>query len=319
MPDKKIFLLIDAYAVIYRSFYSFPKHLTDDTGQLLNAFYGFSKIVLKNIRDFEPEYMAVTFDHKGETFRKKEYQGYKANRKPMPEELRPQIPLVKKLVNVLNIPQYCIEGYEADDLIGTISDKIEKIGNLKTVIISGDQDLFQLVDHNTHVWLPGRGSKSSDHEYDAEDVEGKIGVPPTKVIDLKALMGDSSDNIPGVTGIGPKTAVKLIKEYKTLDGVYKAVEKVAKKDPKELSKDKSNILRGALLRNLIKDKDNAYLSKELATIDSNVSLEFNLEDCLVSGYSKLEVVEFLEKYRFKSLLNLLPDDEFEKDVQGALF
>ncbi len=308
---NKTFLLIDGHAVIYRTYYSFPKHLTDLQGHLVNAVFGFSRIVLKNIRDFEPEYMAITFDHKGKTKRAQEYEIYKANRKPMPDDLRPQIRMIKEIVQALNIPQYCIEGYEADDLIGTISEQIEEIGGLTTVIVSGDQDLFQLVDHNTHVWLPGRGSKSGDREYDAQAVIEKVGVSPEKVIDLKALMGDSSDNIPGVKGVGPITGVKLIKNFGSLEGVYKRVDEIDEKG--------GEIIKGALLRNLKKDRDNAYISKELATIDTKVPLEFNLKDCIVSGYDKVKAVEIFSKYDFKSLVRMLPDDKFETQVQDALF
>jgi len=324
MSQKKTFLLIDGHAVIYRAFYAFPKQLTDPTGRLMNAVFGFSRIVLTAIRNFGPEYIAVTFDHPKPSFRKKDFADYKAHREEMPDELKPQIEIIKEVVKALNIPQYEIEGYEADDLIGTVSRKIDEIANKKpkqvkakdkiytqvlTIIVTGDQDTFQLVDNNTHVWLPGRGKRQQDKEYDAEDVKGKIGVGPEKVIDLKALMGDSSDNIPGVKGVGPKTALKLLEAFGDLDGVYQAVE----------SGEAEKSFRENLINKLKQDKDNAYLSKQLATIDINVPLEFDLPACKVSGYDKTKAVEIFKKLDFNSLLQLLPEDEFENLVQDTLF
>lgn len=309
MPEKNIFLLIDGHAVIYRSYFAFPKQFTDQTGLVINAVYGFSRIILTAIRNFSPKYMAIAFDHKTPSFRKKEFEGYKANRPEMPEDLKPQIPIIKKIVAALNIPQFCIEGFEADDVIGTISLQIEKLAHLLTIIVSGDQDLFQLVDDNTHVWLPGRGSKNQDTEYDREGVKDKFGVYPKNVIDYKALIGDNSDNIPGIKGIGPKTAARLLEKAHDLDHLYEAVSLGLHQD----------IIKGSVKDKLIAQKDTAYLSKELATIRTDVPLDFDLQACKVTSYDKEEAIKIFNQYEFKSLLKMLPTDAFEEQVQDALF
>ncbi len=315
MSARKFFLLIDGHAVIYRAFYGFPG-LTNPSGQLINAVYGFTKIILTAIRDYSPEYIAVTFDCAAPTFRHTDFAEYKANRAEMPDELKPQIEMVKAVVAALNIPQFAIPGFEADDIIGTISSILEQPGQpgaadkLLTVIVTGDRDTLQLVDHDTHVWLPARTKYQSDQELDSDAVIAKMGVKPTQIIDLKALMGDSSDNIPGVKGIGPKTAVKLITQFETLDALYTALEK---KTAAELE------LAPKLFEKLVAEKEMAYVSQKLATIDRNVPLTFDLEACRVSGYDKGKTVELFKEWGFNSLLGILPADEFESAVQAALF
>jgi len=222
---RKIFLLVDGHALIYRSFYGFPKELTTKTGQLINAVYGFSRILLTVIQKQEPTHIAVAFDHPKPTNRHKEFADYKANRPTMPEELQHQVGMIKGVVSALNIPQFEVEGFEADDLIGTINRKVEKLDKeLLTIILTGDKDMFQLVDNDTRVYLPGRGKFQTDKEYDELGVKEKVGVEPKQVPDLKGLMGDASDNIPGVKGIGPKTASGLIQTFGSVEQVYEALE-----------------------------------------------------------------------------------------------
>lgn len=315
MSEPKTFLLIDGHAVIYRAFFAFTG-LTNGEGLAMSAVYGFTRIVLTAIRDYNPEYIAITFDCAEPTFRHKDYAEYKANREAMPEELRPQIDMVKEVVTALNIPQFAIPGFEADDIIGTISRMLCQSEHLKdeekllTVIVTGDRDTLQLVDDDTHVWLPGRGKFQQDQELDAEAVVVKMGVRPNQIVDLKALMGDSSDNIPGVKGVGPKTAAKLINQFETLNGLYEALEK---KSAAELN------LPVKLVDKLKAEKEMAYLSQKLATIDRGVPLTFSLTDCSVKGYDKGKVVALFQEWDFKSLINLLPADEFESSVQAALF
>lgn len=307
---RKTFLLVDGHALIYRSFYGFPKELTTRTGQLINAVYGFSKILLTAIQKEEPTHIAVAFDHPKPTNRHKEFEAYKANRPTMPEELQPQIQIIKDVVKALNIPQFEIEGFEADDLIGTINRTVESLDKeLLTVILTGDKDMFQLVDNDTHVYLPGRGRFSRDKEYGAEDVKEKMGVTPEQITDLKGLMGDSSDNIPGVKGIGPKTAGALIKEFDSVEGVYKALE----------SGIESKTFTPSVRKKLETDKENAFASKSLATIITDAPIKFVLDDCIVSAYNKEEISELFLSLDFKSLIKLLPRDEFEETVQEALF
>lgn len=308
------FLIIDGHAIIYRAYHAFPP-LTSPQGILVNAVYGFSRILLTAIREHTPEYIVVTFDHKKPTFRAQEYAQYKANRPEMPVDLRPQIELVKEVVSALNIPQFEMEGYEADDLIGTITRQMLEKKDILTIVVTGDKDMFQLVDEQTHVWMPARGKFGVDTEYDPESVQKKMGVTPAQIVDLKALMGDTSDNIPGVKGIGPKTAVQLIQEFKNIEGVYATVEKIAATGEKP----KSGFIKGNLFERLRADKENAFLSKKLATIDRHAPIEFQLEPCLVSDYDKEKIAELFIQLEFKSLIGLLPKDTFELGVQSALF
>jgi DNA polymerase-1 len=228
----------------------------------------------------------------------------------MPEELRPQIEIIQEVVTALNIPQFQLEGYEADDLIGTINARVEERDKtLLTVILTGDQDMFQLVDNDTHVYLPGRGKGKQDTEYDELGVKDKIGVRPDQVPDFKGLMGDSSDNIPGVKGIGPKTASVLINRFTTLEKVYQAVDKKIE-DP---------VLTPAVVDKLLNSRESAFLSRELATIVKDTPIKFQLEDCVVTNYDKEKVVNLFQELNFKSLLSILPNDGFETTVQEALF
>ncbi|MBD3279217.1 MAG: DNA polymerase I, partial [Candidatus Pacebacteria bacterium] len=273
--SREIFLLVDGHAVIYRAFYAFPKELTTPTGQLINAVYGFSRILLTAIRKFDPVYLAVTFDHPKPSFRREEYQDYKAHRPEMPDDLKPQIKLIKRVVTSLNIPQYEVEGYEADDLIGTISKRLDQDHQVLTIIATGDKDTLQLVDHNTQVWIPGRGRHGQEVLYTPAKVTEKFGITPEQIIDLKALMGDASDNIPGIKGVGKKTATKLLKKFTDLNQLYQAINSHSLTWP-----------QGAMLKKLEQGEEQARLSRKLATIDTKVPLEFSLEACKVSGYDK---------------------------------
>lgn len=324
--EQSVFVIVDGHALIYRAYHAFPA-LTDPTGRLVNAVYGFTRILLTAIRELKPEYLCVAFDHKGPTKRASElYDQYKAQRAPMPDDLIPQIALVKDVVDALNIPRYELEGYEADDLIGTVSkrvsagngvlDGVTAPGGVRTIIVTGDKDLLQLVDDQVHVWLPGRGKGQLDEELDAEAVHKKMGVLPTQVVELKALMGDSSDNIPGVKGVGPKTAITLIGNYHSLDGVYAAVDQLANAPTAEL---KAAQIPAKLLEKLQTDKKMAYLSKELATIDRAVPIEFALAPCRIAEYNKQKTMDLFKQLDFRSLQYLLPKDDFELGVQKALF
>ncbi|KUK79819.1 MAG: DNA polymerase [Microgenomates bacterium 39_7] len=319
MSDRPIFLLFDGHAVIYRAYYGLPP-LTDAQGRTVHAAYGFSRIVLSAINEFEPTYLAVTFDHPKPTFRHQKYKEYKAHRPKMPDDLQPQIPMVKDITSALNIPAFEIEGFEADDLIGTLSywldhqpEKLKVTEDILTVIVTGDKDMLQLVDDNTHVWIPGRG-RQSDIEYDATTVKEKMGVTPSQIVDMKALMGDASDNIPGIKGIGKKTAVKLLMEYGTLDQLLEEVEAIEREEKKP-----NDLLKGSLLKKLMAGKDLAYLSKKLAKIDRDAPIEVDLNLCKVENYDKTKVVELFKELDFTSLLSLLPSDKFESEVQQALF
>lgn len=302
-------VLVDGHAIIYRAYHAFPELITSD-GVLVNAVYGFSRILLKVIRDFKPKYLGVAFDHKAPTNRSKQYAEYKANRPPMPDDLRPQIQIIKDFVETLNIPEFELAGYEADDLIGTISQKVEKNKNeIPILIVTGDKDLLQLVSDQTRVFIPSQSRFTKDTEYNAETVQAKLKLTPEQVVDFKALRGDPSDNIPGVAGIGEKTACRLLERYHDLDKVLEVA----------LAGGDGELIKGAVLQKLQDGVDIAKLSRELATVDRQVPIEFNLKDSRVRDYDKTKAVEFCKKFEFNSLISLLPQDSFEEKVQNSLF
>ncbi|MCB9813341.1 MAG: hypothetical protein H6772_02955 [Pseudomonadales bacterium] len=323
IEDRDRFLILDGHAIIYRAYHAFPD-LTDSSGQLTNAVYGFSRILLKSINDFQPKYIAVAFDHRhGKSKRVDSFEAYKAQRKPMPEDLISQVPIIKNIVEVFNIPQFELSGFEADDILGTIARMMAKANNklpesqkILTTIVTGDKDILQLVDDdNTHVFIPGRGRFSHDREYDEAEVVDKMGVRANQIVDLKALMGDPSDNIPGVKGVGAKTATKLIQEFDNLQRVYEEVDRIAT----GVALTVHPVLKGAIIKKMLAGRDMAFLSKELATIILDAPVNFSLKKCVVKDYSKDQVAQLFDKYDFVSLKRMLPRDDFETSVQEALF
>lgn len=312
--SQDIFLLVDGHALIYRAYHAFPP-LSDLNGQLVNALYGFLRVLLSTIKDLSPKYVAVTFDHPSPPKRKQAYALYKANRKEMPADLQPQIALIQDAVSKLGMPVFQEAGEEADDLIGTITKTTSQLPDLYTLILTGDRDTFQLVDQNVNVYLSqiGLGKKNGGSStptiIDEAAVLAKTGVTPAQIIDLKALSGDSSDNIPGVFGVGAVSATKLLQNYGTLDKIYDLVDKGGDE----------NLLKGRLLDKLQAGKKEAYLSRDLATIDRGVKLNFNCQACELSNYDKDIASVLLQKYGFNSLLKMLPADEFEAGVQAELF
>lgn len=311
---KPIFLIIDGHALIYRAFHAFPP-LLDQNGQVVGAMYGFLRILLSVLKQVQPTYWLVAFDHPAPTKRKLEYDFYKANRKEMPDELKAQIPLIEEAVSKLGIPEFKLAGIEADDLIGTISRIIDETKQADVRILTGDKDSFQLVNETIHVLVPNLGRKKDKNaeqmiEYNPAMVEQKMGVPPKEIIDLKALAGDHSDNIPGVPGIGDKTAVDLLQKFQSLEAIYQAL---------DLETDKSKEIRAGVVNKLQNGRESAYISQKLATIDREVEVNFMMGNCKVNGYDKEEMANLLKKYGFASLLKLLPEDEFETGLQEALF
>jgi DNA polymerase-1 len=299
MSDKKHFLVIDVNSLVYRAYHALPS-LTTKKGELINAVYGFLLVFLKTIKEFHPDFIVATFDLPGPTFRDKIYKAYKAKRPKAPEELLEQIPKVKEILRAFGIPIYQKEGFEADDLIGTITELIKKnrTFSIETIIISGDLDTLQLVNSQTKVYFPRKGVKNAIL-YDKEKVLERYQIPPEKLPDFKALVGDPSDNIPGVPGIGPKTATELIKKFGNLEGIYKYLKKEA---TKKASKGK---IQSSLKEKLLKYKEQAFFSKKLSEIKKDVKVDFGLEKCQFKGYNKEKVVSLLEKYDFYSLINRL--------------
>ena len=296
MEPKKRLIIIDSNSIIHRAYHALPP-LTTKKGELVNAIYGFLLVFFKAIREFQPDLIAATFDYPAPTFRHKKYKEYKITRPPAPEELYQQIPKVKEVLEAFNVPIFEKEGFEADDLIGTISKKFPKkqvYPEVESIILSGDLDTLQLVDKNTKIYLLRKGVKETVL-YDEDLVKEKYqGLTPEQTIDFKALKGDPSDNIPGVTGIGEKTALKLIKEFGSLENLYK-----------ELS-DNTKKLKPKLKELLLKYKEQAFLSKELAEIKTNIPINFNLKKCRWGEYDKEKVTQFLKNLEFYSLIERLP-------------
>lgn len=285
---KKI-VLLDGNAIIHRSFHALPP-FTTKKGELVNAVYGFSSTLLAVIDKFKPEYIVATFDLKGPTFRHDQFEDYKATRVKAPDELYSQIERVKEVVKTFNIPIYEKEGFEADDMIGTIATKIRnEQENLETIIVTGDLDTLQLVNDKTRVYTMSRGL-SKAVLYDQEEVSNRYGgLRPEQLRDYKGLRGDASDNIPGVKGIGEKGAITLLKEYQTLEGVYENI---------------ANI-KGSVKEKLEKDKMLAFTSKELGTIKINVPFEFKLDECQTHDFDRQALVNLFRELGFFSLIKRL--------------
>lgn len=282
-------VLIDGNSLLNRAYYATPL-FTTKSGTPTNGIFGFIKLLLKIISDKKPSYMAVAFDLRAPTFRHKMYDGYKAGRKPMPEDLAVQMPMLKELLRLMRINIVEQEGYEADDVIGTLAKRFP----VQTYIYTGDRDSYQLVDKTTAVCYTKRGVTDL-LELTEENFVAEIGLTPSQIIDLKALMGDKSDNIPGVAGVGEKSATALLTEYFDLDGVYEHLSEI----------------KGALNKKLLENKEAAYFSKQLATIDTNAPIETTLEDCVLKMPFSRSVREKFAEFEFKSLQTLSIFDENE--------
>ncbi len=299
LKENKTLILIDGNSIIHRAFHALPL-LTTKKGELVNAIYGFLLVFLRMIRELKPNYLAATFDLKGPTFRHYEFKDYKATRAKTPEGICEQLPKVKEILKNLRIPIYEKEGFEADDVIATICHlalKEAKDKNLQIVILSGDSDTLQLIDEKTKVCYLKKGVKDI-LLYDKDVISEKYqGLTPDQLIDFKALKGDPSDNIPGVKGIGEKTAIDLLKKFKNLENLYEAIEK--NKNLIDVS-DK-------IKESLIKYKENAFLSKKLIQLQKNSPIDFNLEDCRWQQLNKEKAKEMFERFEFQSLIKRLND------------
>ena len=290
--NKKKLILIDGNAIIHRAYHALPP-FTTKKGELVNAVYGFSSTLLSVIAEFKPDYVVASFDLAGKTFRHEKFEEYKATRVKGDDELYAQIPRVKEVVEAFNIPIYEKAGFEADDVIGTIATQIKKNNSdIETIIVTGDMDTLQLVNDSTKVYTMRRGLSDS-LMYDEEKVFERYGLRPEQIIDYKSLRGDPSDNIPGVKGIGEKTAVTLLQEYTTLDGVYENIEKI----------------KGAVRDKLLRDKLQAYLSQELATISLDAPIEFEIERAVLKDYDREKIVKLFSELNFFSLIKRLPGSE----------
>ena len=291
---KKL-VLIDGHSILNRAFYGVPD-LSNSAGLHTNAIYGFLNIMLKILEEEQPDYLAVAFDVHAPTFRHEIYQAYKGTRKPMPEELREQVPVMKEVLTAMGIKIMEKPGLEADDILGTLAKRAEKAG-MAVSLVSGDRDLLQIATDQIKIRIPKtKGGKTEIEDYFAADVEAKYQVNPIQFIDLKALMGDTADNIPGVPKVGEKTATELMVQFGSLDNIYAHVEEITKK---------------AIRESLIANKDLADLSKTLATINVNSPFEFDFEDAVLKDFYTEEAYVLFKKLEFKNLLA-----KFEKGVSN---
>ena len=292
---KKLFI-IDGYAILYRAHYALIRNpLITSYGFHTSALFGFTNQLIKIIKDENPDYLVCAFDSKEKTFRHKIYSDYKANRPEMPEELQKQIPHLWELLDGMNIPVLRKPGYEADDIIGTVTESVlDK--KIQSYIVSGDKDFMQLINDKIFLYTPGKRNSAPDI-YDKDGVIKKWGLPPEKIIDLLALMGDSSDNVPGVAGVGVKTAVKLLKEYDNIESVLDNAPKISNK---------------RVHNGLINGRDKAFLSKELVTIIKDVDVDTNVENFLLKSFDQEALGKKFEELEFYALLKYLAIDAPEK-------
>jgi len=298
---KKLFL-IDGNSFCYRAFYAIGPSLATSKGQPTNAVYGFVSMLNKILKDHKPDYIAVSFDRKEPTFRHKKFQDYKIHRKPMPDELISQMPIIKEVVAAYGIPIFELAGFEADDILATIVKKCKETKDLEIFIATGDKDALQLVDDKTKVYSPHHFK--DEFVYDSQMVKEKFGVEPKRMVELMALMGDASDNIPGVPGIGPKTASALIEEFFTVDNLMSNIDKVKRESVKELLKNNAGLVS---------------LSYELATLDSNAPIELKLDDMKIKESDRDKLYTLFKELEFKTLLKeFAPSLEPEADVEYEL-
>ena len=293
MGKKEKIVLMDGHSILNRAFYGIPV-LTNSQGVHTNAVYGFLNILFKFLEEEKADYAAVAFDLKAPTFRHKMYDAYKGTRKPMPQELHEQVPIMKEMLSAMNIPVLTLEGYEADDILGTVSRQMAEEG-LSVAVISGDRDLLQLATDEICIRIPKTKATGTEVEdYFAADVKAKYNVTPTEFIDVKALMGDSSDNIPGVPSVGEKTATKLIAEFGSIEQVKEHLEEV--KPPKA--------------RESIREHyDMAVLSKELATIDVHAPIQLSVEDARITTLYTPEAKDLCRRLELKQILSRFPAED----------
>ena len=295
------FILIDGNAIVHRAYHVMPP-LTCSDGTPTGAVQGFFSMILKIIQELKPEHIAIAFDSPSPNFRKELFKEYQSQRPAMESDLSPQFGIIQGILKNAKIPVYVVDGLEADDIIGTIAEKAKKTGHL-VYILTGDRDMLQLVNHKTKVLAPVKGI-SEMILYDKAKVKEKYGISPSQFVELKALMGDNSDNYPGVLGIGPKTAASLISEYGSVDDIYKNISKIKTKNPK-------------LAQKLEAGKDSAKLAHQLATILTDAPFKYDFSDCDMKNLDVEGFKKALEAYDFKTLPKRL-DEVFSKNGKIVL-
>ena len=297
--SKKL-VLIDGHAIIHRAFHALPP-LTTREGQPVNAVYGFATMILRSIEDMKPTHMAVAFDLPAQTFRQETYALYQSHRPRLDDTLRSQIPLVFDLVKSAGVAQYSKSGFEADDCLGTLAVQAVKEGFDEVIIVTGDKDILQLVNKKVKVFMPTKGL-SEGKIMDEEGVLDYLGVRPDQIIEYKALVGDSSDNYPGVPGIGPKTAIALIKEFGTVDEIYKNLDKIPERVRAKLEA----------------GREGAEVSHKLATIVCDVDINVDFDKAVVEDFStKKEFLAKLKEFNFRSLYRKMTGEELGTESNKA--
>ena len=293
-------MLLDGYGLVYRGYFALPP-LTTSKGELVNGVFGFCSIVLRGFADLKPDYVAVSFDLPGPTFRHEQYAEYKATRTGMPDDLRAQFPKVREVVKALRIPVYEMPGYEADDVIGTITRDVETNENLETTIVTVDLDMLQLVGPRTRL-MTTRSGVENTVMYDVARIDERFGLRPDQMIDYKALKGDPTDNIPGVPGVGEKTAAKLIRDFESLVRLYERIDEVT---PEKL-RDK-----------LREHHDQVFQGRELTTIVRDLPISLDLEAARLDDYDRDTVVRLFREYEFRTLIERLPAMKGESPSEAA--
>jgi len=296
MAQKPLLVLFDAHALIHRAFHAIPA-LSLKTGEPTGAVFGFASMLLKSLSDLKPTHVAVCFDSAGPTFRHELYEEYKAHRPKAPDELISQFATVRELVSTFNIPSFELAGYEADDLLGTLSRQAEE-REIDTIIVTSDTDTLQLVAPHVRVMMPRQGRSFNDTIiYDETAVEERYSLAPEQIADLKGLEGDPSDNIKGVPGVGEKTATRLISQFGSVEGIYENLDEVS---PPRIQ------------QKLAENREAAFLSKDLTTIATDAPIQLDMDACLLHSYSRQDVVELFHKLEFNSLIGKLPQTSGEK-------
>jgi len=297
------FIIIDSSAVLHRAWHALPK-LTDTNHKPINALYGFTVVLLKLLREYQPDYLACAFDTAAPTFRHKLFKEYKATRIPQPQEFYDQIPRAKELLKNLNIKIYEKEGFEADDFIAQLK---ESAPSFFKIIVSGDMDVFQLIDTETCVYFLRQGIKKIQI-YKEEEIKKRFELSPQQLVDYKALRGDPSDNIPGVPGIGDKTAKELLKKFGTLENIYEHL----KLPPTSWQ------IKKTLGENLLSHYSEACLAKKLSILKRNSEISINLKDCVLTMPDISYIKEYFEKLGFKSLIPKIDESLLVKKQKKLL-
>ena len=291
--EQKRLFIIDGYATLYRAHYALIRNpLTNSAGTPTSAIFGFANQIFQIIDDEKPDYLVTAFDSKGKNFRHEIFSDYKANRSEMPDEIQQQLPYLWKLLEAMNIPVLRVDGVEADDIIGTVAKKCND-NNLQCNIVSGDKDFMQLINDSTFLYAP-QARKREKEIFNSDKVIEKWGVGPENIIDLLGLMGDSSDNVPGVQGVGPKTAMKLIKDFGSIENIYSNIDDIKNEKMRE---------------KLINNKENALLSKQLVTILTDVQIDSSIESFLKREMNDKDLEEIFKELEFSGLLKRIGSEE----------